>query len=277
MRVRQIHMAMPLMAIVLGGIVASPVLADELELAGTPRIEDNSFLIEEAYNQESRVVQHISAWQWDKETDNWEYAFTQEWPFTGQTHQLSYTILITHAGDPQAETGLGDVLLNYRYQLVNDDAVAFAPRFSLALPTGDETKGFGAGSVGFQTNLPLSVSLSERWVMHWNLGGAFNPDEHDSQGNTASTTDISYGTSAIFLMSSVFNPMLEIVGSYGEVVEMGNSTSWEESLFINPGARYALNFRSGLQVVIGASVPIGLGPSEGEWGVLAYTSFEHPF
>jgi len=31
--------------------------------AQSPAIGDNSFLIEEAYNQERGVVQHISAWQ----------------------------------------------------------------------------------------------------------------------------------------------------------------------------------------------------------------------
>jgi hypothetical protein len=71
--------------------------------------------------------------------------------------------------------------------------------------------------------------------------------------------------------------MLEIVGESNEVLEADGSTTWEESIFINPGARYAVNFRSGLQIVMGVSLPIGVGPSEGEWGVLAYASFEHPF
>lgn len=266
-----------LLGVLIATFAVPAIWADGLNLAGAPRIEDNSFLIEEAYNQESRVVQHINVWQWSDQTDSWDYAFTQEWPFGSQAHQLSYTIPVSRVTDPQAETGLGDVLLNYRYQLVNDDAVAFAPRISLVLPTGDDEKGSGAGAVGYQMNLPLSANLSERWVMHWNLGLAFNPDEHDSQGNTANTTAVNYGASAVFLLSSVFNPMLEIVGESGEAVGTGNSTSWEESLYINPGFRYALNFNSGLQVVLGASMPIGVGPSDEDWGVLAYTSFEHPF
>src|SRR6185436_8207277 len=42
------------------------------------RIADNSFLIEEAYNQEAGVVQHISALAL-VEGGNWAYGFTQEW------------------------------------------------------------------------------------------------------------------------------------------------------------------------------------------------------
>ena len=56
-------------------------------------IEDNSFFIEEAYNQEARVVQHISTFSYvagaAPERDG---SFTQEWPIGGQAHQLSYTI-----------------------------------------------------------------------------------------------------------------------------------------------------------------------------------------
>src|SRR3712207_6147923 len=75
-------------------------------------IQDNSFLIEEAYNQERGVVQHISVFNRPEEGGGWEYAFTQEWPFFGQRHQLSYTIpLLRVEGVGGGETGIGDVML----------------------------------------------------------------------------------------------------------------------------------------------------------------------
>jgi hypothetical protein len=46
---------------------------------------------------------------------------------------------------------------------------------------------------------------------------------------------------------------------------------------VNPGLRYAIDLPSGLQIVPGISMPIGIGPSEGEYGGLFYLSFEHPF
>ena len=50
-----------------------------------PPIQDNSFLLEEAYNQEAGVVQHISAFQ-RMRGGEWIATFTQEWPAPGQTH-----------------------------------------------------------------------------------------------------------------------------------------------------------------------------------------------
>ncbi len=41
--------------------------------------------------------------------------------------------------------------------------------------------------------------------------------------------------------------------------------------------RIAFNFRSGLQIVSGVGVLIGVGPSRGEKGLIGYLSFEHPF
>lgn len=60
--------------------------------AQSPAIADNSFLIEEAYNQEPGVVQHISAWQRSLRSAAWGFTFTQEWPLGTQTLQLRYTI-----------------------------------------------------------------------------------------------------------------------------------------------------------------------------------------
>src|SRR5215218_4324391 len=89
-------------------------------------IEDNSFLIEEAYNQEAGVVQHISTFAHADEGSDWEYTFTQEWPLFSQRHQLSYTIPLSRAG---GGTGIGDVALHYRYQLLDGTTtpVAIAP------------------------------------------------------------------------------------------------------------------------------------------------------
>lgn len=241
------------------------------------RIEDNSFLIEEAYNQGPGVVQHINTWQYSEKERTWDYTFTQEWPFLKQTHQLSYTVPVSRVRDPETKTGLKDILLHYRYQLVNKDAVALSPRLSLILPTGDKDKGLGGGDLGYQVGIPISVELGESWVSHWNLGATFNPHEHDAFGNAASTTSFNYGASVVYLLSSTFNFMLEAVGTTTEVVGEKDSTSREDSFVLNPGFRLALNFPSGLQIVPGLSVPIGLGPSEGEYGVFGYLSFEHPF
>jgi hypothetical protein len=137
-----------------------------------PPIQDNSFLIEEAYNQEDGVIQHISYFQ-KLTTGDWGFTQTDEWPLRSLKHQLSVTVAATHDGDiPSSGGGWGDTFVNYRYQLLGtgETRVAVAPRVSLLLPTGSQVQGRGIGGPGVQTNLPLSLVINrllrdalERW------------------------------------------------------------------------------------------------------------------
>jgi hypothetical protein len=61
------------------------------------------------------------------------------------------------------------------------------------------------------------------------------------------------------------------------VVIGGDLTENTESAFLNPGIRYAINTRDGMQIVPGVAYTIGVGPSEGESAVFLYLSFEHSF
>ena len=252
----------------------TPAFAEE-QKNEVKKIQDNSFLIEEAYNQEAGVIQHIQSFQYMK-GDKWLYTFTQEWPVPKETHQLSYTIPVSRLEGADANTGLGDILLNYRYQAVLKERVAFSPRFSLILPTGDSKKGFGTDTVGYQVNLPLSVELNDKFVTHWNLGWTFTPDSRNEIGEKADSYGANYGASVIYLASPDFNLMLEVAGTAGQKVAGQGVTSSDDTFFVNPGMRFAINCASGLQIVPGLSFPIGIGPSRGEYGVLTYLSFEHP-
>ena len=180
------------------------------------KIQDNSFLIEEAYNQEAGVVQHIQTFMYLKKSRDWLYTFTQEWPVPKETHQLSYTIPVVHMSDPTNSSGIGDIALNYRYQAVLKEHIALAPRFSVILPTGDYKKGLGTDSVGLQVNIPLSVELSDKFVTHWNLGATYTPRSKEPGGARADTTAFNYGASLIYLATENFNLMLEAVGTSAE-------------------------------------------------------------
>lgn len=240
------------------------------------RIQDNSFLIEEAYNQEPGVIQHIQAHQYLSKSKTWAYSFTEEWPAPGQKHQVSVTVPVSRLREAANSTEVGDVALNYRYQLVIKGPVALAPRFSLLLPTGDYKRGAGSGSTGGQVNIPLSVELSERWVTHWNAGATFVPTAREPGGAKANTLGFNHGASAIFSVNNNFNLMVEGAWTSFDTVQPDGTKTRGETAFLNPGARFAINFKSGLQIVPGFSFPIGIGPSKGESGVLAYLSFEHP-
>ncbi|MBS1851959.1 MAG: transporter [Acidobacteria bacterium] len=249
--------------------------------AGESPIQDNSFLVEEAYNQEFGVVQHISGFTRFWNSKDWAYSFTQEWPVPGhERSQVSYTLTALHAGDfSNTGAGFGDVMLHYRYQLwgSGDTRAAFSPRVSLIFPTGDPALGRGVGGVGVQTNLPLSLVLHRKLVSHWNAGATFVPNAQDAAGNRAFSAGYNLGQSFIWLVHSRFNVMMEAVYGAGQAVIGPNRTTWERSLLLMPGIRWAHNFDNGLQIVPGIGVPLGVGPSAGEKGVFLYLSFEHPF
>lgn len=241
------------------------------------KIQDNSFLVEEAYNQEAGVVQHIQSFMYMKQSRDWAYSFTQEWPVPDETHQLSYTIPVLRVNDPSRSTGVGDIAINYRYQAIATERVAFAPRLSVIAPTGDSRKGLGSGATGLQVNLPLSVELSDRFVTHWNLGGTYTPKAKEPGGARADIVGSNYGASIIWLAAENFNLMLEAAGTSATAVQPGGGVQREKTLFVSPGFRGAVNFDSGLQIVYGLARPIGVGRSSGAQGVLLYLSFEHPF
>lgn len=239
-------------------------------------IQDNLFLMEEAYNQEAGVLQNIQAFSHYRGRD-WVYTFTQEWPVPDQRHQLSYTIPVLSVDEPDKGPDLGDVMLNYRYQLVMKDRLAVSPRLSLILPTGKAARGTGAGAVGVQANLPVSLELGNRWVTHWNAGLTYVPNSEGIHGDRADTLGYNLGASVIFALNRNAQLLVESVWTSTETVGAGGRTDREDAFYISPGARFAINCRSGLQIVPGIAVPIGTGPSSGDVGVLAYLSLEFPF
>ncbi len=245
-----------------------------------PPIEDNSFLVEEAYNQGRGVVQHINTFSRSPGAAGWMYAFTQEWPMGGQTHQLSYTVPLGRNGEaPTGATGLGDIALNYRYQIGGGerDGFALAPRATLLLPTGASRRALGSGGTGFQVNLPYSVELPARFVAHSNAGMTYTPRARDTDGNSAATRSFMLGQSLIWLAHPKLNLMLESTWISAQGVVGPRQTARTNEFLLSPGLRGAIDFPSGLQIVPGIAFPFGIGSSRGERAVFMYLSFEHPF
>jgi hypothetical protein len=215
-------------------------------------ITDNSFLVEEAFNQEAGVVQNIFTWTLGHH-GAWNGSFTQEWPAPGIKHQLSYSLSIASTG---SATGLGDVLLNYRYQLREEtaDGPAISPRLSLILPTGSEADGLGGGTTGVQFNLPLSKQFGNFYV-HANGGYTWLPGVQH--------TALAAG-SVIWRAAPMFNLLLEAVEAF------------DESVTLSPGFRRGWNFGE-RQLVIGAAVPVTRADSRWTAALLTYFSYELPF
>lgn len=270
---------MPLLVIILAILLVPAVRAQSTSTENKP-IQDNSFLVEEAYNQEFGVVQHISSFQRNWNTKDWLYTFTQEWPFDpSPRHQLSYTISVVSTDGFPGGGGLGDVALNYRYQLIGsgDTRVAFAPRITLLLPAGSVRFGHGAGGAGVQGNLPMSIIVSKRLVTHWNVGSTIVPAARDAQGHRSATYGYNVGQSVVWVAKPRFNVLVETIWAGSEAVVGPGQTQRNHTLLVSPGVRWSHNLSNGLQIVPGIGIPVGMGPSAGDKGLFFYLSFEHPF
>jgi len=267
----------------LGGLTPEDYVSASEEGPKRPAegIQDNSFFIEEAYNQEPGVVQHIMNVihtvdrQIGPDERQWSFVFTQEWPAFSQAHQLSYTVPYSFTdSEGHCDDGLEDISLNYRYQALTESETspAFAPRLSLILPTGDAAKGFGNETVGFQLNLPVSKIVQDRWTVHGNAGATLLPDVegHNLVG-------YNLGASAIYAVTADFNLMLEAFANWDEEVNNSGGTSREVAAIISPGFRYAFNHPNDAQTVIGLAVPIGITSAAADYGIFVYASFEHFF
>lgn len=241
------------------------------------KIRDNLFLLEEAYNQEPGVVQHVQTFQLAPRTRAWTYSFTDEWPVPTDRHQLSVTLPLQAIGEANA-AALGDVLVNYRLQAVGmggEGPVAFAPRLSLVLPTGDYRTGAGRGVLGVQANLPLSIELGEWFVTHLNAGLTVTPGAHSQGGAQATAVDVNAGAALVWLPLEWFNVLVETAYLSPATVQDDGSIDRGHAFVVNPGVRFALTFPFGLQIVPGVSAPVQVSADGVEVSAMAYLSFEH--
>jgi hypothetical protein len=261
------------------GLAGIAALAGALASVGAAAgpIQDNSFLVEEAYNQETRVVQHIGTWTRHREGGAWDLTFTQEWPLRGQRHQLSYTVPLSRLARAQGGAiGLGDVGLHFRMQVlgVGGGRVAMAPRITALLASGDAGRGLGAGAPGIQINLPVSVALAPRWVTHVNAGATWLRAD---PGVSPARRAMGVAQSLIWLAAPAFNAVLELTWDRNDAPGVPGHADREEGARIAPGVRWAHDLANGVQIVPGLAAPIGLGPSRGERSLFLYLSVEHGY
>ena len=238
---------------------------------------DNSFLVEEAFNQEAGIFQNIFSWTHDR-AGTWEATFTQEWPAPGLIHQFSFTVPFASTGRSE---GLRDVLLNYRYQLLVESPTrpALAPRISLIVPTGSQSSDLGLDVYGLQINVPLSKQFGDLYV-HANAGWTWSPGVQIASKSpaTVNLTSPQVAGSAIWQVTPLLNLMLEGVLLFDETVpEEPQSTPRIRHVTIAPGFRRGWNLPGERQLVVGAAVPVSRAEGSTDVALLGYFSFELPF
>ncbi|MGE0351684.1 MAG: transporter [Gemmatimonadales bacterium] len=255
-----------MISVLSGLLVLMPVQRDE-------PIRDNSFLIEEAYNQDAGVVQHVSTFSGSGDGE-WELVFGQEWPLGGQRYQVGLSLpVLRRALDGGARTGIGDPSLGFRWQVAGIDGgpVAVAPRVSILLPLGDDRTGHGSGGLGLQLSLPISYQPLRRWVFHGNAGMTLVPGTGGSSGTAGPVAGLGLGGSAVWLLASPVNLLLEGLWT----LDQAGRGPVEHRLILSPGLRAAVNLAGGVQVVPGMAYMAGLSGASDSF--FLYLSVEHPF
>ena len=237
------------------------------------QILDNSFLVEEAFNQDRGIFQNIFSWTRDR-SGGWEGSFTQEWPAPALTHQLSYTI--PFAGGDGSPSHVGGVLLNYRYQALEEGPgrPAFSPRFSVILPTGRASD--QSDRPGLQVNLPFSKQVGDVYV-HWNAGFTWLHGIADSPSSTTNLTSPALAGSLVWNTRPYMNLMLESVVEFEDSVTGFQQTGRARVVTISPGVRGGWTLMGDRQVILGAAVPVTFSSGEHSTAVLGYFSYELPF
>lgn len=226
-------------------------------------IADNSFLVEEAFNQETGIFQNIFVMTRSRH-GVWSGSFTQEWPVPGMRHQLSVTAPLSVFDGSAA---IGDGLINYRFQVSDGEGrmPAFSPRLSAVLPTSADRREFGTSGIGWQVNLPASRQFGAVFV-HANAGTTLM---RDGKGADWEQTPFVAG-SIILAVRPMFNLMFE---TYSESrPELGGR---ERVTTYAPGFRTGVNIGD-KQWIVGIAVPITRGTVH-DTGILGYLSYELPF
>ena len=254
--------------------LGSSAFAQEKPATGSSRpweITDNSFLVEEAFNQEAGVVQNIFG-VYRPGDGTWTSAFTQEWPFRVHRHQISYTVPFAHN---ESASGIGDVAIHYRFQVVDENASrpAFSPSVSLILPTGSASRGLGDGSAGWEVNLPFSKQFRDLYL-HWNAGFTHLPKAEGAAADHDLLTPRA-AVSGIWRARPMFNLMLESVFEWPEEVA-GTTTERTYATTVIPGFRTGWNVGEA-QAIVGLGVPVSFASGTTDTGVFGYFSYELPF
>lgn len=217
--------------------------------AGEPLpIEDVQFFPESGWNRNDAVLQYNAFFHGSGRA----HELTQEWGDEGARHQFSFTVPVYS----ERSTGLGDVTLNYRRQLIGGagSRLAIAPRVSLILPTRSPL--FGIRSSGLQATVPLSISLTPRVTAHSSAGGTWFRDRHESEVNLTQ----SIGVSVTDRLSVALDGSWTRAGSGDEV------------LVVRPGVQYTFDGPDGLSITPGIAAPIG--PDRRE--LLIFIALERP-
>lgn len=255
---------------------------------GQPAFEDNSFLFDEAINQEKGIMQYVSSLYFDNVNGgNLIFGFTNEIPLVGERHQLNYTInyhldRLTPANGHT--NGFGDLSIGYHYKASGKrNWIMAIPGISLIIPTGNAQEGRGIGGMGARAGISFTKRLSHKWVTHYTLGYTFiaQADRYSypmgGQPVLAYEKNLQYagvGGGVTWYVSRKKVLFAELISNFITDIRGDGSLLRRNLATINPGFRFAIDANN-IQIVPGISTPIVLADGAfSRLGIFFYLSIE---
>lgn len=239
-------------------LLTGPVLA---------RVEDNSFLLEEAYNQNPGEIQLIQRYQ-TFQHERPEYGVEIEAPITDNTHQFSLAI--------GRQENLSDLEVGYRFQAINVEGKMLTEGLRIILPTGSLRNESDHGVVGYEWLQSATVVFNEKISNHWNLGVRVYPNaESPSTSDDRTLTNFIGGTSLVYYYQEDLNFLLEGLFESEEMIDDRGEIESEVRFTLNPGVRFAWNIDwQKSQIVPGIAFPVVFNDEKTNPGVFFYFSWE---
>ena len=161
---------------------------------------------------------------------------------------------VTENSEVTTERGISDTDLSFKWRFFEDDKLSVALKAGVVFPTGDETKGLGAGKTNYNVNLITSYETGP-WGYHIHLGYIRNRNVLDER------SVIHHASLAL---------TREIKDKWKLVLDLGNVTSADrafddDAAFLTFGAIYSL--RENFDIDLGFRY--GLSESEVDYTLLA--------
>ena len=218
-------------------------------------LQDNSFLIEEAYNQEAGVVQHVGSLP-PAEPRLGVSPSTEEWPIRSQTHQFSYTRALSLAAQRGHAAASAISNSSYRYpgaQRDRDPAGIRSAIHASSCRPATTARGPAFDSYGYQINLPVSKIIADR-VTHSRQRGP-----HLLFRRVRPAADELQPRRQHHLRGDARD---QRAGRGARRVDRDRGSSMRAASSANspsrcsPACRHAFNLEQGSQLVLGAGMPI---------------------
>jgi mono/diheme cytochrome c family protein len=218
-----------------------------------PRGELNlprAFFTEKAFPEDEAV---ISTTLQTEGLDSLSHELIWEQRF-GPLNQIEISVPLTRAdlGDPQGwKGGTGDLAVGVKHTLHQNLAHGsiLSVGGELVLPTGDETKGFGAGSTILETSLMYGKILPRDSFVQLQ-GIAEFPSDASLEDEIAVRTAIGRTWTADAPFGRAWTPMLEALGA--RELESGADLEWD----LVPQVQITLSTRQHVVASVGARVPV---------------------